>query len=141
WPWYVAGWSALAALRLAVARRFDLPLELGDPSAIVRVLVASLGNLALPIDVAPLNATADLRVAPGIAAAIGLAWAFGYLPGVRRRVFALGLVVFAVFALPAVGLAIAFAEIGQAAIRETRTRIAVAVATVAGLAAVSAGYE
>jgi tetratricopeptide (TPR) repeat protein len=158
WPWYVAGWSALAALRLALARRSDLPVELADPIAIVRVLVASLGNLALPIDVAPIRATADLRVAPGVAAALGLALAAVYLPGVRRRVLALGLLVFAVFALPAaaaggslfldsrlvlpaVGLAIAVAELAQAAIRETRTRIAVAVATVAGLAAVSAGYE
>jgi tetratricopeptide (TPR) repeat protein len=77
---------------------------------------------------------------------------------VRRGVVAFGLVVLAAFALPAaaaggslfldsrlvlpaVGLAIAVADLAQAAMRETRTRIAVAVAAVAGLAAVSAGYE
>jgi hypothetical protein len=154
WLVYMAGWSMLVAVRVA-ARRSGAALELGGPGA---VLVAALGEVALPIDLAPLRASADLPLAPGVVAAIGLAWAARYLPGVRRSVLGLGLAAFAVFVLPVAvtsgslfldsrlvlpvaGVAIAGAEIGHAAVREMRTRTAVAVALVIGLAAVSAGYQ
>jgi tetratricopeptide (TPR) repeat protein len=157
WPACIAGWTLLAALRLAV-RRSDLALAWGDPAAVGRVFLAALEHLVLPVDPAPIYASSDLRLAPGIAAAIALAWAASRLPGVRRRIVVLGAAVFVAFVLPvaiaggtlfldnrlllpAVGVAIAVFEIGQAVLREMATRVAMTIAVVLGLAAMSAGYE
>ncbi|MGH7435100.1 MAG: tetratricopeptide repeat protein [Polyangiaceae bacterium] len=156
-PAYIAGVAVLVVVRLAV-RRSDLALAWSDPATVARVFLAALGHLVLPVDPAPIYASSDLRLAPGIAAVIALAWATWRVPGVRRGIVALGAAVFGAVVLPvaiaggslfldnrlllpAVGVAIAVVEIGQAVLRETGTRVAATAAVLIGFAVVSAGYE
>jgi len=160
---YIAGWTmALAGFAALHAGLRSPPLRIGWDSA--RVLVASAGKVLVPIFPAAFASAEDLSLWPGLLAIAALTGATLRVPGVRRRVVALGAVVFVVglaptlaFAgpaldcrleLPACGALLAAIEVARAAWASraagegTHTgAIGVAVAVLAALAIVTVAFE
>jgi tetratricopeptide (TPR) repeat protein len=121
-------------------------------------------TVVFPLSPAVLAVREDLAAWPGVVAVAAIVTAAALVPGVRRRVVAMGLATFVIFllpvvalpgtlildcrlVLPAVGVLLALAEIARAAIEReadpARRRLFAAFAGVTGalLALLTAGYE
>jgi hypothetical protein len=158
---YAVGWflalAGFAALHLGLR---SPPLRIGWDSA--RVLVASAGKALVPVFPTVLASAADLPLWPGVLAIAVLAGASLRLAGVRRRIVALGAVVFVVglaptlasggpaldcrLELPACGALLAAVEIARAAWSSRSTgasslAAAIGATTLASLAIVTLAFE
>lgn len=151
---HAGAWVVLLGARLALH-----PPGMAAPTfAQLPELVAGLGKLLLYVRPAVVAVAADVPVWPGIVGAAGLAAATGILPGVRRRVMALGAIVVAAFLLPptlltgslvldqrlyvpAVGVVVMLSEILRALAPERRVLGAFGGVVVAGLAALTFAFE
>jgi hypothetical protein len=158
--WRRLGLLAVAWLALVGAR---LALHRSDAAQAVTLqqlpqLVAGLGKLVLYVRPTVLAVAADVAVWPGIVAGAGLLAATLTLAGIRRRVMALGAVVFVAFLLPpvlltgslvlderlylpAVGVVVMFAEVLRAASPERRVLRAFGGVVLVGLAAFTLAFE
>ncbi len=152
----VAGWVAGVAARLSV--HAHPPVDAGSALRGAALLPVSLGQVLLPFNPCLLGDRADVSPWPGLALAVLVAVAARAVPGVRPRVLGLGAAAFVLFVapaaaapgtrvlgsrlyLPACGALLVAAEIARAAVRERHARVAVSVASVAVLAALTVAYE
>jgi hypothetical protein len=151
---HVAGWVALVAARIAV-RSLDAAASPSGALAGVRLLVASLGKVALPYDPSAIAAAGDLSLWPGVVAAVALGAATVLVPGVRRGIVALAAAAFVALLLPVLAVGgtlvldcrlvlpacaglLAMGEVLRAAALEARTLAAGATAILVALGAVTA---
>jgi tetratricopeptide (TPR) repeat protein len=154
---FALGWATLVAARLALHPPDARP-GAREASASLLLFVSSLGKVVLPVNPTVLAVPEDLAVWPGLVAAGAIGAATFLVPGVRRRVIALGAAVFvaflapvAIFAgplildsrlvLPACGALLAVAEIVRALGLDARTLAGAAGAAVAGLASLTLAFE
>jgi tetratricopeptide (TPR) repeat protein len=150
---YAGAWAVLLAARFAV-RPTAQPLTLGQ----LPQVVAGLGKLVLDVRPTVLAVAEDVPVWPGVVGAAALLAATMILPGVRRRVMALGAVVVVAFLLPpvllpgslvldqrlyvpAVGVVIMVAEVLRALAPEPRVLGAFGGVVLAGLTVLTFGFE
>ncbi|MDP8999017.1 MAG: glycosyltransferase family 39 protein [Myxococcota bacterium] len=122
------------------------------------LFVTSLGELALPVNPSLLTVREDLPLWPGLLMAGLIAVATRFVPGVRSRVVALGIAVFALFLspvlgvpgvlvlntrlyLPACGAIIALAEIVRALPFERATVVSFAGVITTAFALIALAYE
>jgi tetratricopeptide (TPR) repeat protein len=153
----VAAWVALVVARFLVHPGAP-HATLAELAANLPVVPIALGKLVLPFRPTVLAVTGDLSMAPGVAAAAGIALAAWRLPRVRRRVVAFGALSFALLlapsllvpgtlvldhrlVLPAVGVLVMVGEIARAAVPDQRLLVAFGGALAAVLALVTAGFE
>jgi tetratricopeptide (TPR) repeat protein len=162
---FAVGWIVIAA-GWAVARGAATQQALGETGVVAlralgagaAGLAAGLGELALPTRLSLIADSSDVPVWPGLVVACAIVLAAWRIPGVRRRVVALGLAVFALglapalaaggslvlqsrLYLPACGVFIVAAEIVRALGPARRTIAAVGGTLVGVLALVTLGYQ
>ncbi len=101
WSWIglAAGWPPLVAARFALAATPAPSVGFREAPRLASLLVRNLGAVVLPLNPALLSDAQDLPLAAGIAALV-LAAATAWIPGVRRRVLAVGAAAYVVFSLP-----------------------------------------
>jgi hypothetical protein len=150
---HAAAWGVLVLARVLVHPPGTTPTL-----ANLSLLAGSLGKLVLPLRLSPIAVAQDVPAWPGLVAALGIGLATWLVPGVRKRVVALGaatfvamlipslllpgsLVVDSRLTLPAVGVIVMLAEIVRAAAPEGRLVLAFGGVAVVAMGAVSLGYE
>jgi Flp pilus assembly protein TadD len=158
WVLVVAAWAAVRSAATQQSFAETGVAALRSLGAGVTGLASGLGQLAVPMHLSLIADSSDVPVWPGLAVACGIVLATWRIPGVRRRVVALGVVVFALWLapaiaaggslllqsrlyLPACGVVIVAAEIARAIAPAQRTLAAVAGTLVGVLALVTLGYE
>lgn len=151
---YAVGWTALVVLRLLAHRPRGMHLTASN----LPLLLDGLGKLLLPVHLVPIGDAADASPWLGAAAAVALGAAAMLVPGVRRRVVALGLAAYVLFLLPpllatgslvlderlyvpAAGIVLVVAEILRALAPERRTFAAFAAVAIAMLAIITLAFE
>jgi hypothetical protein len=154
------GWTAVLVGRFALGARGALP-NLNGARTIAEnlpLVVVSAGKLLLPSHLSPVGILDDQPLWPGLLGASAVFTATWLLPGVRRRVVALGAGAFVLFlapllfvpgslvldhrlVLPGCGAILALAEIARTPALERRVLLAFAGATLVALAIVTLGYE
>ncbi len=152
---HAGAWVALLATRLALHPAGAAPAV---TLAQLPELVAGVGKLLLYLRPTVVAVATDVPVWPGVVGMAGLTAAAVMVPGVRRRVMALGAVVTVAFLLPpvlltgaleldqrlyipAVGVVIMLAEILRALAPEPRVVGAFGGVVLAGLAVLTFGFE
>ncbi len=153
----VFGWSVVITGR-AVVHPHAASATVRELARNLPLAAAGLGQLAMPVDPSLIQVRSDVPVWPGLAAGALFAAALSFLPGVRRRVVALGAVAFVLFMgpalvvpgelvlesrlyLPACGFLIGVAEIVRAIARDRAPLVAFSAVTIAALAAITTAYE
>jgi hypothetical protein len=165
---YVGGWVVLI-VAAAIAHRVTCQSAGAIDAHVMlenlpQLVLSGLGKIALPFDPTVLTTPEDLSPWPGMIAAVGLAAATRWVPGVRGRIVAFGMATFVLglmpvlavpgtlvldnrLYLPACGVLLAVAEIVRAVVFERpepvppRLFAALSAVAVLVLVLVTLGYE
>jgi protein O-mannosyl-transferase len=157
WTAYAVGWTVVLGLRAALKPPDSIHLAEGLRS-LPSLLLASLGQIVLPLEPTAIAVARDVPVGACVGCAGALGAAILLARGARRRVAALGLATFVAslvpvamtggtllvgcrLVLPACGVLLVVGEILRALPIPPRSLAAGGVAVVTGLAAMTAGSE
>jgi hypothetical protein len=154
----IAGWFAVITCRVVIHPLVATGATLREIARNLPLVAASLGELVVPVNPSLLNVRDHMPLWPGVVVAALVAIASRFVPGVRKRVVALGAAAFLLFLcptlavpgdlvldsrlyLPACGVVIAAAEVVRAVARDRAALFAFSGVTVAALAAITMVYE